>query len=281
MKPIFETVFINPQQASFKYFEVKQERLEPYWHYHPEFEITYVEQGEGLRFIGNNIEPFKAGDLILTGENLPHHWVSNDRNNSELNIIKVIQFRQEVFNQLPECASLKSLFKAADYGLIFPTISNNLHQKIKNFYHGNSLENFINLLEILNLMHLSKDKRQLSSVSFSNSQKNTNQDEVTKVTTYIFDNLNRPIPLAEIANFRNMTTPAFCRWFKKVIGCSFVTYLNKIRIEKACQLLLQTSKPIATIAYEVGFESVSHFNRVFKQLKLQSPSSYRKATLEM
>ena len=74
-----------------------------------------------------------------------------------------------------------------------------------------------------------------------------------------------------------MTPSSFSRWFKQIMGKSFVHYLNTVRIEKACQYLLQTDLPIAQMDYGTGFESLSNLNCTFKKLKWVSPREYRKA----
>jgi AraC-like DNA-binding protein len=82
--------------------------------------------------------------------------------------------------------------------------------------------------------------------------------------------------LEAVAAFSGMTIPAFCRWFKQAVGLSFVSYLHQVRIEKACHFLIQTDWRVSEIAFRTGFESLSHFNRTFKKLKMTSPSAYRK-----
>ena len=71
-----------------------------------------------------------------------------------------------------------------------------------------------------------------------------------------------------------MTRESFCRWFKKSTGSTFINYLNSTRIEKACQYLLEGERSVGQISYEVGFDTVSHFNRVFKKLKGKTPKEY-------
>lgn len=80
-----------------------------------------------------------------------------------------------------------------------------------------------------------------------------------------------------MADYTNLVPQSFCRWFKKSLGNSFVTYVNTARVEKACQLLSNSNISITDIAFSVGFESLSHFNRTFLKLKHVSPSQYRKS----
>ncbi len=275
MRPLLETIFTSTQQTSFKYFIRTAQQLESYWHYHPEIEITYFKSGTGLRFVGDSIKPFQAGDLVMTGENLPHDYISNEGDESIE--AHVFQFSKTLFQQFPECIALYPLFSTAAFGLKFDNYPVSIIEKIEHFHTQTPIQQFIHLLEILNLLSEISTTEKLSSISFTSKTKNTqHQNKISIITKYITTHLDRPIALDEIAQFANMSPPSFCRWFKAAVGNSFVTYLNTARIERACQQLLQTEDSIGQIAFNNGFETIGHFNRVFKKLKTVPPSQYRK-----
>jgi len=83
------------------------------------------------------------------------------------------------------------------------------------------------------------------------------------------------LSLGQVAKAVNMSTFYFCKMFKKITGINFTDYLSRVRIEKAKNLLLNPNLRISEIAYEVGFQSLTHFNRVFKKITGQSPTQYR------
>jgi hypothetical protein len=119
MKAELEWTHIASSNRSFQTFKIEKPRLEPFWHYHPELELTLILKGKGTRFVGNSILPFEPNDLVLVGENLPHQWVSGDARKQQGSKAIVIQFRKEVFNSIPECRDLINLFNDARQGNLF------------------------------------------------------------------------------------------------------------------------------------------------------------------
>ena len=83
------------------------------------------------------------------------------------------------------------------------------------------------------------------------------------------------LSLGEVAKAVSMSSYYFCKMFRKVAGLNFTDYLSRVRIEKSKNLLLNPNLRVSEIAYEVGFQSLTHFNRVFKRVLGQSPSEYR------
>ena len=79
----------------------------------------------------------------------------------------------------------------------------------------------------------------------------------------------------------NTSTFYFCKLFKRTTGLTFTDYLARVRIEKAKRLLLDQNRRVSEVAYEVGFQSLTHFNRVFKKLADRSPTSYRQSVCKL
>lgn len=277
MKPKLETIKIKQGEASFKYFKQEVHSFEHYWHYHPEIELVYIKNGKGLRFTGDNIGNFESGELVLIGKNLPHNWVTDTKTDNSLDVAFVLQFSNNLFNNFPECNSLRQMFLQASCGIKFSKPKKTVIQAIEEMENSSAPKRLNILLDILIELESDINTETLSGVSFErNAPFFKHQSRVSEVTKYIIDNLEKPIALNEIASFQAMTPPSFCRWFKQAIGKSFVNYLTALRIEKACSFLIQSDFSISQIAYSTGFESLSNFNRQFKKLKKQSPSEYKK-----
>ncbi len=100
---------------------------------------------------------------------------------------------------------------------------------------------------------------------------------VRRARAYILANQADPIDLAKVAQAMHVSTFYFCKMFKKATGLTFTEYLSRVRVEKAKNLLLNPHLRISEIAYDVGFQSLTHFNRVFRQVVGQSPSDYRES----
>lgn len=276
MKPQLENVSIPSDQSSFRFYHSRVKAFEPYWHFHPEVELTWIEQGGGVRFVGDHISNYQSGDLVLTGENLPHHWVSDKNSGHDLRIASVIQFSGELFTQFPECSHITRFLEQAKTGFYFPNPGKKVYQKIKSIGKQTPLVRLISLIEILDVLSTDIEKQKLSGISFSeNSSWKRHNSRISEITAYVLNNLSENLPLEKMADLSNMTPPSFSRWFRQSTGKSFVIYLNTVRIEKACEMLLTSDLPIINIAMDVGFESLSNFNRNFKKLKKISPREYR------
>lgn len=99
---------------------------------------------------------------------------------------------------------------------------------------------------------------------------------IRRAKSYIVGHHADPICLSEVANAMHVSTFYFCKMFKRATGMTFTDYLGRIRVEKAKSLLLNPNLRISEIAYAVGFQSLTHFNRVFRELTGQSPTDFRK-----
>ena len=106
-------------------------------------------------------------------------------------------------------------------------------------------------------------------------QENAEPPVITKAKEYIRTHQTEELRLGQVAKAVNTSTFYFCKMFKKVAGVNFTDYLSRVRIEKSKELLLNPNLRISEIAYEVGFQSLTHFNRVFKRILGQSPTDYR------
>ena len=104
---------------------------------------------------------------------------------------------------------------------------------------------------------------------------NTEPPVITRAKEYIKENQSEDLSLGQVAKAVNTSTFYFCKIFKKVTGINFTDYLSRVRIEKSKNLLLNPNLRISEIAFEIGFQSLTHFNRVFKRITGQSPTEYR------
>jgi AraC-like DNA-binding protein len=106
-------------------------------------------------------------------------------------------------------------------------------------------------------------------------QENSEPPLITRAKRYIEEKQTEDISLTEVAKAVNTSTFYFCKMFKKATGLHFTEYVSRVRIEKAKNLLLNPNLRISEVAYEIGFQSLTHFNRVFKKITGQSPTEFR------
>ena len=276
MKPSLEILELSKTQKSFNFFKEDVDSFVPFWHYHPELELTLITKGQGTRFVGNSILPFYDYDLVLVGENVPHHWISLKNEDGRQQQAFVFQFPKDIFKSLNECNSLKSLFQESERGIQFTRPSSRMVQTITTFGTLDKMQQIGTLLSILSMLQADENRKPLSTIPYSSaSWGNSNQTKVNETISYILGHLDQKLTVNKLAERTAMVPQSFCRWFKKASGNSFITFLNTARVEMACQLLLTTEMPIQQIAFDCGFESLSHFNRTFKTTKGRSPRNFR------
>lgn len=257
------------------------------WHYHPEFELVTILKSTGTRFIGDSIEKFNVGEIVLIGKNLPHMWLNDKeyfKENSKLEAQAIAihfeeHFAGEAFFDMPEMNAIKKLFENAQYGIRFSGDLRPIIKKIKNLNRLSGFNRVMAFLKILNTLANHEDYRVLSSMGFVNSFKSTGKTNLVEVYEYIIKNFKERITLEDVANIACMNPTAFSRVFKRVNRKTFSEYLNEVRIGYACKLLMEEKYSISEICFESGFNNISNFNRQFKKTTNYSPTEYIKTHL--
>lgn len=257
------------------------------WHYHPQFELIYLSQSSGIRFVGDSVSQFFPGDLVLVGSYLPHLWRNNSsyfsgQSTEEVNTI-VMKFMKnfigkETFENT-EFLSIHNMFEDSKFGISFgEDIRSELHDDLMQITELSSPEQSILLLKILYKLSVTNDKILLSSTDMR--QYSTGKsDRLDLVIKYISDNYPSELNLKEIADVAHMTTNSFCRFFKKKTNKSFTQFLNEVRIRNAARLLVQENIPVSEVCFKVGYQSMTNFYRQFKQITGTTPRSHRQKSL--
>lgn len=259
------------------------------WHFHSVFEIIYVTESTGQRFVADSMESFYPEDLILLGHNVPHYMRSApeyDAGNDKLRVKGVIiqfekDFMAHAIQQYTELRHVKLLLEKSERGIHFPASGNNeITSCIKKLPTLNGVDQITHLLQLLDKMALDTNKRVLGSAQFNNSLSLFTNNRMEKVLSYITFHYTEDISLENTASLVAMNTTAFCRYFKEKSGKTFMEYILELRVGYACQLLLSNSMDISQLSMECGFNTISHFNRIFKRITNLTPSEYRKQFLK-
>jgi len=280
-KPRIEKI-LPPTAASFVY-QIKRDRnFGVFWHYHPEYQLTLVLRGRGRRFVGDDVSSFKAGDLVLTGPNLPHMWCSSrarpgagGRNEAIL-----VQFPETIFGgpflQLPEMAPVRRLLERSALGIRFGEAARRkVSRRMVRMGRQRGLARLIELLELLRILSQSPVEGTLSSRTFAPSVQFADRDRIDRICQYAAQNSAKPISLPQAAAAAHLSVPAFTRFFKKCTGKTFVEYLTELRVGSACRLLVETDRSVTEVCFAAGFNNVSTFNRRFLELKGLTPRAFR------
>lgn len=258
------------------------------WHYHEQLELVLILKSKGTRFVGDSIEKFNRGEIILLGKNLPHMWL-NDKEyfEKESNLLAeaiAVHFKEDFlgaeFFNLPEMKHIRNLFEKATRGLKFTLNNETISAEIKALITSNDVEKIIKIVRILDLLAKEQTHTQLSTSGFVNSFRITENKKLARVYAYIFNNFKNHITLEAAADVAHMNPSAFSRYFKKVSRKTFSKYLNEIRIGYSCKLLLEEKYSITDICYASGFNNISNFNRQFKVITDYSPTEYLKNHLK-
>ena len=281
MKAYLEKIVSRPEQ-SYRIFERRLDRFDAPWHFHPEIELTLILASSGRRFVGDSIESFSAGDLVLLGPNVPHFWHNEGGSQGQEKAHSiVIQFERGFLGKglwsRPELSQVDALLRRSVAGIHFSDQTSTTCQPIlRRLLSATGVARVCGLLEVLEILAHSSDSRSLSTPSYSPSLNRKTEERLARVQSLLVERHNEPISLCEIARTARMAPAAFSRFFKRQVGRNVSEYLNDLRIETACRLLRETRFSVARIAGESGFQSLSNFNRRFQERRGCSPLAYRK-----
>ena len=275
MKPFKEQIQ-SLENHSFNAFEVPGSR-DQYWHFHPEIELTYVPTGSGVRCVGDHVSHYKSGDLVMVGKNVPHQWVCQMDGAEKEQRTVVIHFRDSLFKPFHECKHFEKFFENAIRGIYFTSPNPLIIKKIEALFEDKKVAALLSLIELVDLLQREKNIELLSSDKFVSKDIIFNSGaRLEKAYSFINQNYTRQFSQNEISKHCNLTSSSFSRWFKKNTGSNFLSYVKRMRVSHAEQLLYMTQRQISEIAIQSGFESSSAFNRTFKQIKGMSPREFRR-----
>lgn len=249
-----------------------------YWHFHPEFELVYIEGASATRHVGNHVSQFSDSDLVLIGSNIPHlnfdHGVTTSYRKEVLHIKP--SFREDFVAQFPELQSLERLLELSKYGLAFSGKTKaEVGGLLKQLHRLQPFEFFMHTLEILKRLAVSGEFELLHSTPYVNRYRKKEQDRIRQIYAFVDERYQVKVSVAEVAALSNLTKPAFCRYFKKATGTTFIGFLNQYRISQAKRLML-SGKNVGEACFSCGFESLSYFNRTFKKVTGENPSDFKK-----
>ncbi len=281
MKAIFETLSTS-SPSSFKVFHFKCKKFPSLLHYHNEYELVYIKKGKGVRYIGSNSSAFSAGELILIGPGLTHYYKNEEvlsDNPDDFAESLVIHFKPDFlgscFFSLPEAAQIKLMLDLCEYGI---QIEGENKEKIIELF--SSLERqtgMEQLISFLNMLQLASTSGITTLVAGHVS--GGKHDKMEDISRYLIENIANPILLDEISQKFGMSKSGFCHFFKRRTQHAFTSYLNELRISRACKLILENKLNITQIAFECGFNNISYFNTRFKKCMGMQPTEYKRMYL--
>jgi len=267
--------------ASFTFREFNWPSFPFNWHYHPEVELTLIVRGRGTRFVGDSVEEFSDGDICLLGTNTPHCWASHKDAEPGVRSL-VIQFRPEswgeAFWHLPELRGIGRLLTEAKRGLeLRGAARREVEQlfKVLEQQPRGSLQRFDTLLEMLLCISQSTEIKKLAASAAEPPGSQGTNGKLGQILGYIHAHLGPDLTQHEVAEAVGLSPAAFSQFFRRSLRTSYVSYVNELKIRNACRALLDTDNPITDIAFEAGFNNLSHFNAQFQRFRHVSPRGFR------
>ena len=276
MKLIFEN--IRPDaDSSFRIFSPKLNDFF-FWHYHPEYEIVYIEGADGTRHIGEHIARFEQSDLVFIGPYIPH--LNFDYGIKTPYQKVVIQMREDfltkAFALVPELAQVKDLFEKAKMGLYFTgETKEKIGKRLQKLQEMPHFEQLIEMLTIFQELANSPDLVVLNAKPIEGQYKLKEQQRLKIVYAYIEEHYKEKIDIPQMAELTHLTHAGFCRYFKKMTLMTFTEFVNQYRVNQAKTLLL-LDKTVSEVCFDCGFESLSYFNRIFKKITGDNPMAFKK-----
>ncbi|MEI9917291.1 MAG: AraC family transcriptional regulator [Bacteroidota bacterium] len=274
MKAQFELIE-RQDRHSFGAYAYEKAEFDTPWHYHPEFELTYIIAGRGIRYVGNGFEYFEENDLVLLGPNVPHCWKNTGKQTANSAAI-VIHWNNNLSGNNHEFDAINKLFSKAQHGIKYPTaFSIKIKERLLTMLKQPPFDRLLMLLSILNDLATKGKGQPLSTIAVDATVRNYDHQRINTVYQFVRSRYQEKVTLAQMASEVHMSEEAFSRFFSKVMNKPFFTFLNEYRINAACQLLIETDKAVSEVAMEAGFETLPFFYRQFNKFKKLSPKKFR------
>jgi AraC-like DNA-binding protein len=272
----------HQSEESISCFEWSNRTFRCLYHVHPELEINYIVSSSGSRLVGDHLDTFRPGDLVLLGPGLPHSYFHRPPKSAPNNWARswYIQFLPDClgkgFFDLDALKPVRDLLARAHRGLHFPQATAKkaapLLRTVLDEHGARRIASFLQLLQLLAEVHEAKP---MASLHFDLPQPRSIR-QLELATAYIHGHLNDELTLNMVADQAHMSPQGFSRFFHKWMGRTFAAYITELRIATACQALLESDRSIAEVCFASGFRNLSNFNRQFRAIKGMSPRLFRK-----
>lgn len=269
----------KPGKEALVYQEDQEVQFFDQLHQHEEIQISQIIAGSGSVIIGDSINNYEQGDILVIGANVPHVFVS-DTTRSHKSVMYTLFFTEHSFGKdffrTTDLAELEILFQDAANGIKVLSHRAQLTALFLELKHQNRIERIASLLRIMDLIQKA-ERTSLSTFVYEKKYTDTDGKRMNDVFQYTMSNFHDDISLEDVALTANMSKNAFCRYFKKRTNKTYFQFLIQIRVENAGRLLFNNRElPIASVSELCGFHNISNFNRKFKEIKGMTPTEFRK-----
>ena len=283
MKELLEQIKLNPDESFF--IGIFQDHIDKsVWHYHQEYELSFITEGSGKRIVGDSTETFNPGDLIFIGPRIPHVWIPEDSQGA-LHSGRTLESVYLLFNHeilppsllsLPEFSHASKALKFSERGMkIEGDTLNRVSEIMLQLPYLDRLKRLMYFYEIMDIIGRSSSFTYLASDSYLSRKFRSSNLRIKQIHEHLMKNFHEEVILDDIAELVHMAPGSICRLFKTETGLTIFEYLNKMKIDLSIQLLLHTNLNIVQISFDCGFNNLSHFNKQFKKFTGKTPTGFR------
>ena len=254
------------------------------WHYHNNFEISFITEGSGKRIVADSIEEFQPGDLVFIGKNLPHVWIPDKVqgvfSNRTLEMV-FLQFSASVLSpavlRLPEFKNIHQAMRLSERGIhIVGQTLNDASALMLQMPYLKGFDRMLHFYRIMDMIGRSDSLIPLASEEYLKARFSSGNKRLATIHDYLMNHYREEINLERLAEITNLAEGSLCRFFKQKMGITIFEYLNKVKVEFACNLLMNEDLSIMDVCLDSGFNNLSHFNKQFKKIVGITPSEYRR-----
>lgn len=258
------------------------------WHFHGEYELMYVEKGQGQCLIGDSIAEYSDRCLLFFGSELPHcmqNFVAPSGADEAGGVSGVIvQFEKDFmhysFSNYVQFLPIRNMLAQAGRGIVYRLADRpDLCEMLRSLPRSEGFDQILSLLRLLHALSLLPQKELVASPNYNPLSADFKDKKIEKIIAFLNKRYTQRISLNEIASYTAMNPASFCRYFKENTGKTLKEYILDMRIGYACKLLAVDRLNISQISLECGFETITHFNRSFKRITGITPTEYKRRTL--
>lgn len=260
-----ERIVADPGSSA-KAFTFRLDHFPFHLHHHPEIELTLIVRGSGLRAIGDSVERYAAGDVVLVGTEVPHSWSSQPGAGAES---VVVQFPGRLLADLPEARRLGEVLERARLGLRGPPEAAALVRGVHEAQDP--------LARLGRLLDAIAAAAGWTPVARAAPRTRRRDPRLERAVDWLHLHANEPLELRGLAARVGMSPPALSRSFARAYGMGAAEYLARMRVQSACTSLVSSEAEVAAIAFAAGFGNLASFHRWFRRVTGQSPEAWRRA----
>jgi AraC-like DNA-binding protein len=283
MSARYEQISLREDESFFT--GIFQDNLEKStWHYHNNYEISFITEGTGKRIVADSIEEFQPGDLVFIGSNLPHVWIAEKEqrlfSGRTLEMV-FLQFSANIlFPQLlslPEFRYVKKALELSERGIqIVGHTLNEVSEIMLQLPYLKGFDRINHFYRLMDIIGKSDSNIPLASEEYLRKRFTPANRRIAQLNEYLMNHYREEIDLKKLAELVSMAEGSLCRFFKMHVGTSIFDYLNQIKVEFACKLLMDPELTIVDACLDSGFNNLSHFNKQFRKNTGVTPTEYRK-----